>query len=203
MYALLPIVKNTILGLRERRPRRCRGRARYGHDGLAEVDDRRAAAGGADHSGRRARGHGRLGGHGHDRRAHRRRNLGSYIYRGISLSDPRQILLGAIPAALLALACDAALGEVERALDPKRTEHSPIKSVLATSAIAALLALALVGFWTEHVGSRGRPTIVIGSKDGAELILLGHMLADLVEARTKLESIAASIWAARWSASRP
>jgi osmoprotectant transport system substrate-binding protein/osmoprotectant transport system permease protein len=114
------------------------------------------------------------------------RNLGSYIFRGISLSDPRQILLGAIPAALLALACDAALGEVERALDPKRTKHSPFKNFLAGAAIVALLSVGLIGFWSERIGSSGRPTIVIGSKDSAEPILLGHMLADLVEAQTKI-----------------
>ena len=35
------------------------------------------------------------------------KGLGGYIFRGVSLSDPRLILLGSIPAALLALACDA------------------------------------------------------------------------------------------------
>jgi osmoprotectant transport system permease protein len=114
------------------------------------------------------------------------RNLGSYIFRGISLSDSRQILLGAVPAALLALACDAALGEVERALDPKRTKHSPVRGALAAAAILALLGLALYGFWAENASRSGRPTIVIGSKDSAEPMLLGQMLADLVEARTQL-----------------
>ena len=31
------------------------------------------------------------------------------------------------------------------------------------------------------------PTITIGSKDGSEMILLGHLLADLVEARTNFQ----------------
>ena len=52
------------------------------------------------------------------------KGLGGYIFRGVSLSDTRLILLGSIPAALLALACDAALGEIERALDPTRPRHS-------------------------------------------------------------------------------
>ena len=46
------------------------------------------------------------------------KGLGSYIFRGVSLSDTRLILLGSIPAAVLALACDAALGELERAARP-------------------------------------------------------------------------------------
>ena len=115
--------------------------------------------------------------------------LGKYITRGISLSDLRLILLGSIPAALLALACDAALGEVEHALDPARAKRSRTRIVLALCAVFALLG---VGLWGASRSLPawvfGRQTrIVIGSKDGAEMIVLGHMLADLVEAETGLE----------------
>jgi osmoprotectant transport system permease protein len=40
--------------------------------------------------------------------------LGVFIFRGIASVDTRQILAGAIPSALMALAADAALGWVER-----------------------------------------------------------------------------------------
>ncbi|HJW14359.1 MAG TPA: ABC transporter permease [Thermoanaerobaculia bacterium] len=40
--------------------------------------------------------------------------LGVLIYRGIAIVDNRQILAGAVPAALLALAADGLLGMVER-----------------------------------------------------------------------------------------
>ena len=59
------------------------------------------------------------------------RGLGSYIFRGVALSDTRLILMGSVPAALLALVCDAGLGEIERRLDPtrrrrsRRTDHRP------------------------------------------------------------------------------
>ena len=56
------------------------------------------------------------------------KGLGSYIFRGVALSDTRLILLGSVPAALLALACDAALGEIERALDPTRPQASRIRT---------------------------------------------------------------------------
>lgn len=113
------------------------------------------------------------------------KGLGSYIFRGVSLSDSRLILLGAIPAALLALACDSALGEIERALDPKRPKTSRLRMVLASSAIAAIVAVAAWGAWLDRPGrGGGRAPFVIGSKDGTEMILLGHMLADLVEAET-------------------
>ena len=114
------------------------------------------------------------------------KGLGSYIFRGVALADPRLILLGAVPAALLAVACDAALGEIERALDPTQPRHSRVRALLATSAIAALLALAAWGRWLEQPTGPRSATIVIGSKDGSEMIVLGHMLADLVEAETSL-----------------
>lgn len=115
------------------------------------------------------------------------KGLGSYIFRGVSLSDSRLILLGSIPAALLALACDASLGEVERTLDPTRPHPSRVRALAASVAIALLLALAGWGWWGD--GGRGdrSNTVVIGSKDGSEMIVLGHMLADLVEARTDLK----------------
>jgi osmoprotectant transport system permease protein len=42
--------------------------------------------------------------------------LGVFIFRGIASVDKLQILAGALPAALLALAADGGLGWVERRL---------------------------------------------------------------------------------------
>jgi osmoprotectant transport system permease protein len=109
------------------------------------------------------------------------KGLGGYIFRGVALADTRLILLGSIPAALLALACDAALGEIERALDPSRPRHSRGRAAVAIAAVVALLALAVWGWSRERPVQSGIPTIVIGSKDGTEMILLGHMLAELAE----------------------
>jgi len=44
--------------------------------------------------------------------------LGVFIFRGVAMVDTRTILLGAVPAALLALAADGALALVERRLRP-------------------------------------------------------------------------------------
>ena len=113
--------------------------------------------------------------------------LGTYIFRGVSLSDPGLILLGAVPTALLALACDAALGEVEAALDPKSERRSKARTVAAVVAVVALVILGSVEparNLARKLG--GRETIAIGSKDGGEMIVLGHMLAELVEDSTDL-----------------
>jgi len=46
--------------------------------------------------------------------------LGEFIFRGLSMVDNNVILAGAVPAALMALVADAALGLVQRALEPSR-----------------------------------------------------------------------------------
>lgn len=46
--------------------------------------------------------------------------LGVFIFRGVAMVDNRTILMGALPAALLAIGADAALGAVERRLKPPR-----------------------------------------------------------------------------------
>ncbi len=115
------------------------------------------------------------------------RGLGSYIFRGVALSDTRLILLGSVPSALLALGCDAALGEAERLLDPARPRNSRLRGWLVALAVGSLLAFAAWGWLLDHpLGRSHEATITIGSKDGSEMILLGHMLADLVEARTPI-----------------
>lgn len=116
------------------------------------------------------------------------RGLGSYIFRGVSLGDTKLILLGSVPSALLALGCDAALGEVERWLDPNRPGHSRLRAALTWLAIGLFLAFAAWGWWLDHrMGRTTRPTITIGAKDGSEMIILGHMLADMVEAHTPIQ----------------
>ncbi len=46
--------------------------------------------------------------------------LGVFIFRGVAMVDNRTILAGALPAALLAVAADVALGALERRLRPGR-----------------------------------------------------------------------------------
>ena len=44
--------------------------------------------------------------------------LGDFIVRGLALNNSRLILLGAVPAAILALVLDYAIGTAERMLQP-------------------------------------------------------------------------------------
>ena len=121
LYALLPLIRNTYVGIQRRRPLCNRGGTRHGHDrsatalqvqlplalgviiagvrvatvisiGLATI----AAAIGAG-------------------------GLGEYIFRGLAMVNNQVILAGAIPAALMALLADVSLGWLEKRLSPRDT----------------------------------------------------------------------------------
>ena len=118
--------------------------------------------------------------------------LGKYIYAGIQTFDSDQILLGSVPAAILALLCDGALGALELQIDPtrRRLGGGRLRGWLGVTATLGLATLAGYGAWRSLGLGDGRrgdaPTIAIGSKDSAEAKILAHMQADLVEALTPL-----------------
>ena len=99
--------------------------------------------------------------------------LGTYVFRGLATVDTRLILAGALPAALLALAVDGLLALVERSRRPGR-------AAMALGG-AVLVALALLG-----LGARarvGRRPVVVGSKNFTEQVVLGEMVGALLEDR--------------------
>lgn len=98
--------------------------------------------------------------------------LGAYIFRGIATVDARLLLAGAIPAALLALLADALLGRIEKSPRPARAA-----SALVLASLSLLSAAGLVTFRAHE-----RP-IVVGSKNFTEQLVLGEMLAAHLEAR--------------------
>ena len=96
--------------------------------------------------------------------------LGTYVLRGIATVDTRLVLAGAIPAALLAVFVDAALGRLARS-------DRPMRSGLILILAGALSALALVDLRPTA------PRIVVGSKNFTESVLLGEIVAETLEAR--------------------
>jgi osmoprotectant transport system permease protein len=99
--------------------------------------------------------------------------LGTYVFRGLATMDTRLVLAGAVPAALLALAVDGLLALVERSRRPARAT-----GLLALAVLVALGAAALA----SGGGERSRP-VVVGSKNFTEQVVLGEVVAALLEDR--------------------
>ena len=110
--------------------------------------------------------------------------LGDYILRGLSMVDATMILAGAIPAAVLALAADALLGWAERRLS-KVGRSASRRRWPWIAAAAAALALTIFA-WRPAAGTN---TIVIGSKNFSEQVILGELLAQALERDTSLRVV--------------
>jgi len=128
--------------------------------------------------------------------------LGQFINRGLALSNTDLILLGAIPAALLALLVDGTIAASQWGLRRKRSSGSRFKVALdrclrpvALTMPVLLIAAGCVAyfsasmsssnpFWGTRVARRG--TLRIGTKNFTEQLILGELMAQLIEARTDL-----------------
>ena len=100
--------------------------------------------------------------------------LGDYIFRGLAMVDSTVILAGAIPAALLALLGDSALAIAGRLADPRR--RSPR---VAVALIALLIIATGASVWAAGLGQRR--DAIVGSKNFTEQIVLGEMIAQVLE----------------------
>src|SRR4051812_28550764 len=107
--------------------------------------------------------------------------LGEYIYRGLSMVDTTVILAGAIPAAALALVVDGALLWLERRLSARRRTRSHRAAATAAAVVAGIAVLA-----GGAAARRGGASIVVGSKNFTEQLVLGELLAQTIERDAKL-----------------
>src|SRR5580704_2975517 len=107
--------------------------------------------------------------------------LGEFIYRGLSMVDTTVILAGAIPAALLAMAVDGGLLWVERQLSARRHPRSRRR----TASVGALV-VAVVVLTSGVLAGRSGGTIVVGSKNFTEQVILGELVAQAIERDTGL-----------------
>jgi osmoprotectant transport system permease protein len=108
--------------------------------------------------------------------------LGEYIFRGLSMVEPTVILAGAVPAALLALTFDGALTWLERGIKRAIEVGGPGRPRAALAAGAIVLVAAGTALYAVM---RPAPDVIrVGSKNFTEQILLGELLAQTIEQRT-------------------
>lgn len=103
--------------------------------------------------------------------------LGQFINEGLALLNTDLLLLGAIPAALLALLVHFAVGAIGRLLAARKVKRRRARSAALTAPVAVFLA-AVAG-QSIDIGA-----VRIGCKNFGEQLILGELLAQLVEARS-------------------
>ncbi|MFM6201066.1 MAG: ABC transporter permease/substrate-binding protein, partial [Dolichospermum sp.] len=106
--------------------------------------------------------------------------LGVFIFRGISIVNNELILAGAIPAALIALSADFGLGLLEKNLTKPTENKSKFAIILG---IITLIIAGLIAFNYQQKPA----TIIIASKNFTEQIILGELLAQQIENHTNLK----------------
>ncbi|MBD3256740.1 MAG: ABC transporter permease subunit [Candidatus Lokiarchaeota archaeon] len=103
--------------------------------------------------------------------------LGQFIIRGLALTNNKLILLGAIPAALLALLIDFTVATVQKRFLSKKKKENRATVIITFALIALLIGVAIFSqlrFW-------GNDYIRIGSKKFSEQNILGEMMAQMIE----------------------
>ena len=106
--------------------------------------------------------------------------LGDYIFRGLAMVDATVILAGALPAALLALAADAALAAAGQLADPRRRSR---RHVVVLMVVTILAVTTLV----SGRATAGRADLIVGSKNFTEQVVLGELMAQAIERQAGLK----------------
>jgi osmoprotectant transport system permease protein len=122
--------------------------------------------------------------------------LGTYIFRGLRQYDNHLLLAGAVPAALMALAADYGLGLLEKYFDRSAESDTQKKSVRVQliALTSTVLALVIGGYIAlhgrnsstvsaENHSSAAHSSVVVGSKDFTESVLLAEIFSQMLEAR--------------------
>lgn len=115
--------------------------------------------------------------------------LGTYIFRGLRQNDNNLLLAGALAAAILALLCDFALGQFEKSYEIAERPVALRRRYVAVGVAAVLTAVVGIGYTSNYrAGSSNASsadgasqTIIVGSKDFTESIILAEILAQTLE----------------------
>lgn len=123
--------------------------------------------------------------------------LGWFINLGLNSRNTALVLLGAIPASMLALALDFLLGKLEHALTseglmpaeqiqniPKKKRRKELAFI--STICAAVLLVSVGSSFGTAMSDRSEQKVVIGSSNYTEAIILGYIYSQLIEENTDL-----------------
>lgn len=121
--------------------------------------------------------------------------LGQFINRGLATYNMNLVLLGAIPAAMLAMVVDGCLSLAERAVEPTpfterhklRYRLKPAFAILPFILFVSGMLLVLIGGARDDTSpSSSGEAVTVGCKNFTEQLILGELTAQLIEAHTEL-----------------
>lgn len=117
--------------------------------------------------------------------------LGYLVFSGVQTVNSNMILAGAIPACILALVIDFLIGKIEDVVTPEGIAvDNTIKNRKLTKRILAVtcgvLTLVILFNFSKTMFVN-KDKIVIGSKNFNEQLILGNMVATLIEENTDIE----------------
>ncbi|WP_301859986.1 glycine betaine ABC transporter substrate-binding protein [uncultured Megasphaera sp.] len=124
--------------------------------------------------------------------------LGWFINMGLIGLNIDMVLLGAIPASILALLIDYLLSQAESLLVPEglkpaaeitndsQSNHT-FKKVVVSALCLALVAVPLVNKGYTYYQTASQKKIVLGTSNFTEVFILGYMYEDLIEHYTDIK----------------
>ncbi len=114
--------------------------------------------------------------------------LGDFIMRGLAVDSTRLILLGAIPAAILALFMDGFIGFIAKLSDKRVHRHSYKKSKYTLWLIILIILAFITGvtFKLLYLEPR-RAEIIVASKNFTESMILAELTAIMIEDHTEIK----------------
>lgn len=107
--------------------------------------------------------------------------LGDFIFEGIGMVNYPKILMGAIPAAILALSIDILIGKLETSSMKRKTGNKKNKLII----VVIIVSIALV--FAQTYKNSLKKDVIIGSSNFPEQMILGNMISDLIEHDTDLK----------------
>jgi osmoprotectant transport system permease protein len=116
--------------------------------------------------------------------------LGYLVFSGVQTVDNYMILAGAIPACILALLIDFVVGKLETKFSYSNKRKSASKSSKKVKRLVISITSIIVvaaGAFTVYSKANAADKIAVGSKNYTEQLILGNMLADLIESNTDIE----------------
>lgn len=114
--------------------------------------------------------------------------LGDFIYQGLSLNDNRLVMLGAIPAALLAIVVDIFIRQFEKVVSERRYKKWPKKLIKRTLFFVTISLVCGGLLFFVMLPVKKHSVVRIGSKNFTEQIILGEAVAQLIESKTNLKA---------------